>query len=232
MNDLTLKSRTAQTYEDLRGAIVQVRFLPGEKLRIESLCKALNASSGAVREALSRLTADGLVVAMPQKGFAVAPVSRKDLVDLTEVRVEIETRCLRGAIAEGDIDWEARILSIRHRLAAVTGAQTKAGSVQASEFHRLHELFHRELVSACPNGWWLRLREQLYVQSERYRRLSGPVDETARDIAGEHAEIVTATLARDAGTACATLACHLQQTTKILLGSGLPFSEDATTGTV
>ena len=218
MNDLTVKSRTAQTYKDLRGAIVQARFMPGEKLRIETLCKALDASSGAVREALSRLTADSLVVAMPQKGFVVAPVSRRGLIDMTEVRIEIETRCLSGAIANGDVDWEARVLSIRHRLAAVTGVQVMVGSVQAAEFHRLHELFHRELVSACPNGWWLRLREQLYVQSERYRRLSGPMDETARDIEGEHEEIATATLARDAGTACAALACHLQRTTKILLG--------------
>lgn len=230
MNEMTShKSRTAQTCDVLRDAIVCATYAPGERLRIDLLCKTLDASSGAVREALSRLTAEGLVQAQPQKGFIVALVSRRDLIDLTEVRVEIETRCLEAAIKAGDIDWEARVLSIRHRLSALTATLKSQKGDETKEWHAMHEKFHTELVAACPNLWWLRLREQLYVQSERYRRLSGPADEGARDIEAEHNEITDAALARDAKAAKAAMKRHLEQTTKILLTSKVPFSDDATT---
>jgi DNA-binding GntR family transcriptional regulator len=108
----------ALTLDLLREAIVHAEDQPGQKLRIDHLGKALNASTGAVREALSRLTAEGLVVAEPQKGFIVAPISQRNLRDLTDVRVAIETRCLEGSIEHGDLDWEGRVLSANHKLRA------------------------------------------------------------------------------------------------------------------
>lgn len=224
--DLQHKSRTARTCALLRDAIVRSQYKPGEKLRIDQLAKELTASSGAVREALSRLTAEGLVQAEPQKGFVVAPISRRDLEDMTEVRVEVEGRCLAGAIAHGDVDWEGRVLSVHHRLRALKGALRDPASREATRWHQLHGEFHNELTSACSNGCWLRLRNQLFVQSERYRRLSGPFDETGRDVDSEHDALAEATLARDVGAALGLMDEHLRRTTLILLSSRIPFSED------
>lgn len=219
------KSQTARTYEMLRDVIVQAHYAPGEKLRIDQICKELDASSGAVREALSRLTAEGLVVAEPQRGFAVAPISRRDLEELTEVRIEIESRCLAGSIVHGDVAWEGRVLSLQHQLRSLEPALKTPDSPNARRWHELHYAFHSELAKACGNSWWLRLREQLYLQSERYRRLSGPFDETGRDIAAEHDAIANAAIARDTETAVRHLADHLRRTTEILLNSRIPFSE-------
>lgn len=224
MNELTThKSRTAQTCDTLRDMIVQASYAPGEKLRIDQLCKALDASSGAVREALSRLTAEGLVQAQPQKGFIVAPVSRKDLIDLTEVRVAVECKCLTASITAGDVEWEARVLSARHRLAALTSPLRDPANPDVHTWHTMHEAFHQALVSACTNQWWLRMRDRLFVQSERYRRLSGPADRGDRDIAAEHHELAELTLARDIDAACASMTRHLERTTKILLTTDMPF---------
>ena len=63
------KSRTERTFAALRQALISGEFLPGIRLRIDQLGKQFDASTGAVRESLSRLTAEGLVVAEPQKGF-------------------------------------------------------------------------------------------------------------------------------------------------------------------
>lgn len=227
MNEIaTPKSRTARFYEELHGAIVDGRYPPGAKLRIDHLSREFAVSSGAVREALSRLTADGLVVAEPQKGFVVTPISRRDLKELTEVRVAVEGRCLAEAIKAGDLDWEGRVTSIQHRLGALGEAYREIGTPAARQWHRLHEEFHDELASGCRNGWWLRLRRQLYVQSERYRRLSGPADEFERNIVAEHAGIADATLARDTETAIRRLTEHLERTTAILLTSRMPFSDE------
>ena len=72
----TAASLTQRAYDQLREALLDCRFEPGEPLRIGELCKRLDASQGAVREALSRLTSEGLVEARPQRGFRVTPRRR------------------------------------------------------------------------------------------------------------------------------------------------------------
>ncbi len=213
------KNITAQTLDLLREAIVHAEYQPGHKLRIDQLAKSLSVSIGAVREALSRLTAEGLVVAEPNKGFIVAPISRRDLEDLTAVRVEVESTCLEQAIEHGDVDWEGRILSSHHKLRALGNAYMQPGTDAARQWHELHETFHDVLASACPNTWWLWLRRRLYVQSERYRRISGPIDGTQRDIVAEHEAIANAALARDAVAARKAMTMHLARTTEIILSS-------------
>lgn len=220
------KSRTARTCDLLRERIVSAVYAPGEKLRIEQLSKSLEASPGAVRESLSRMTAEGLVLSEPQKGFVVAPISRQDLEELTQVRITIECLCLKESIERGDVGWEADVLSLQHRLRALDGAVSKPESEEAASWHALHQQFHDVLASRCGNRWWLRLRAQLYLQSERYRRLSGPVDETGRDITAEHDAIADAAIARDTDSAVAALTLHLRRTTTILLNSNLPFRDD------
>jgi DNA-binding GntR family transcriptional regulator len=225
MEQSTHKSQTARTVDLLRSAIIEARHAPGERLRIDQLGKELDASTGAVREALSRLTAEGLVIAEPQRGFVVAPISRKDLEDLTEVRIEIECRCLVETIARGDLAWEGRLLSLQHQLRALEPAIKVEDHPEAARFHTLHHAFHAELTALCTNTWWLRLRRQLFLQSERYRRLSGPFDEQGRDISAEHDAIARAAIARHADEASQALGDHLRRTTEILLTSRIPFSD-------
>src|ERR1700709_2082797 len=109
-------SLTQRAYDLLREALLDCRFEPGEPLRIGELCKRLDASQGAVREALSRLTSEGLVEARPQRGFRVTPISAEDLRDLTTARIEIEELCLRHAIETGDVRWESRLVAAFHHL--------------------------------------------------------------------------------------------------------------------
>jgi DNA-binding GntR family transcriptional regulator len=223
------KSRTERTYNLLRDAIIHAKYAPGEKLRIDHIGKELEASVGAVREALSRLTAEGFVVAEPQKGFVVAPISRQDLVDLTEVRIDIECRCLEDTIKRADLDWEGRIISLQHRLRVLDSQASDPDGIFTSQWHIVHTQFHDELTSACANTWWLRLRRQLFIQSERYRRLSAPYDETGRNVSAEHDAIANAALARDVETARQKMTEHLRRTTTILLSSSLPFEDKPAT---
>jgi GntR family carbon starvation induced transcriptional regulator len=213
------KSITTRTYDRLRAAIVTNRFRPGSKLGIDVLRAELEASPGAVREALAALTSEGLVTAEPQRGFTVSLVSRKDLVDLTEARVAIELFCLQSSIEHGDLDWEGRILALSHQLSRLTPALLHPESEDALRWHQTHELFHSAITSACSNAWWLKLRRHLYIQSERYRWLSGPTSNYDRDINAEHNRIAEATVARDTETAKSLLEDHLRCTAEIVLRS-------------
>ena len=74
-----------------------------------------------VKGALSRLSAESLVIARPQRGFRVAPINTADVSDLTEVRIDIKLQCRRRAISKGNVDWEVAIVAANHALSRTTG---------------------------------------------------------------------------------------------------------------
>lgn len=212
---------TQGAYEQLRADLLACRILPGSRLKIQELCTRLSVSLGAIREALSRLTSEGLVLAEPQRGFRAAPISQEDLQDLTRVRIEIEGLCLRRAIEVGDVDWEARLVAAFHRLSRMPERAAADPARTSDEWAEAHAGFHMALADGCDSPWLLKLRSQLYDQSERYRRLSVPLTTEKRNIGEEHQGIVDAALARDADKAVALLSAHLSATTRILLTAKL-----------
>ena len=217
-------SLTAQAYDRIRGDILASRLPPGRKLKISELCATLGFGLGAVREALSRLTSEGLVESERNKGFRVTAITRAELEDLTRVRIMIEGECLRGAIKAGDLAWETGIVSARFELSRTPMRQE--GRL-GDGWSAAHARFHDALVAACPSPWLLRIRALLYAQSERYRSASVPLDRHARDVEAEHRAIAEAAIARDAGAACAAMRAHVEGTTAILLAAGLAEAEAA-----
>ena len=131
------KSLTSQAFERIRNDILLGTLRPSERLKIQALSEHYEIGATAVREALSRLVTDGLVESEDQKGFCVAPVSTKDLLDLTETRVDIEGLAIRKAIARGDVEWEAQVLSSFHRLSRTPPPTTPGASASETCRQRL-----------------------------------------------------------------------------------------------
>src|SRR3984957_6634653 len=207
----TAASLTQRAYDLLREALLDCRFEPGEPLRIGELCKRLDASQGAVREALSRLTSEGLVEARPQRGFRVTPISAADLRDLTAARIEIEELCLRHAIEAGDVHWEARILAAFHHLSRTPLLEPGAQARFNRRFVALHHSFFDVLVSS-PGGFWLaRARQMLQVQELRYYGRLRSFKPSERDLVGELREVMEAAIARNAARAAQLLVPHMRR---------------------
>ncbi|MDI1364291.1 MAG: GntR family transcriptional regulator, partial [bacterium] len=96
------RSQTRLAYEAIRADILTGKHAPDRKLKIQDLAADLKVSPGAVREALSRLVPEQLVVSLDQRGFVVAPLSVADLEDLTDLRCEVEAIALRRSVERGD----------------------------------------------------------------------------------------------------------------------------------
>ena len=212
---------TQGAYEALRADLLACRILPGSRLKIQDLCTRFSVSLGAIREALSRLTSEGLVHAEPQRGFRAAPISLADLRDLTMVRIEIERLCLKRSIMNGTVEWEARLVAAFHRLSRTPERAAADPKRSDDEWADAHAAFHAALVEGADSLWLLRLHAQLYAQSERYRRLSIPLARNERNVGREHQAILDAALARDTGRALSLLTQHLSLTTKILLDADI-----------
>jgi DNA-binding GntR family transcriptional regulator len=212
---------TQGAYEALRADLLACRIAPGSRLKIQDLCQQHEVSLGAIREALSRLTSEGLVVAEPQRGFRVSPISRADLEDLTMARIEVESLCLARAIAVGTVEWEARLVAAFHRLSRTPERVASDPARSADDWAEAHAGFHSALVDGADSPWLLRLHGQLYAQSERYRRLSIPLSSMDRDVDSEHRQIMEAALARDSERALGLMRRHIGVTTSILLSADM-----------
>lgn len=208
------RSQTSLAYEVIRSDILNGRLMPEKKLKIQELAAELNVSPGAVREALSRLVPEQLVVSRDQRGFIVAPLSLADLTDLTELRCEIEAIALRRAVVLGDVNWEANILAAEHRLRTPVAGCSEDDARQL--WRQNHAAFHAALISACGSRRLLALHAQLYEQSERYRGLMFRIGEN-RDTANEHHEIVALALARDAEGLVDAMVSHMRLTTQLIV---------------
>jgi GntR family carbon starvation induced transcriptional regulator len=212
------RSQTSWTYEVVRNDILSGRHSPGKKLKIQDLASELKVSPGAVREALSRLVPEQLVVSRDQRGFQVAPLSIADLQDLTDLRCEIEAIALRRSVELGDAHWEGQILAAAHRL-RVTPGRLADGALNPA-WVATHAQFHQALVSACGSRRLLALHSQLYEQSERYRGLSAHVV-SKRNVVDEHQEIVDYALARDADRLVASTLAHMRSTTDVIIAAAM-----------
>ena len=206
-------------YALLHAEILDGRLAPGAKIKISEVSTTLGFSPGAVREALSRLAAERMTVATAQKGHCVAGVSREELKDLTRTRVTIEQICLRSAIERGDIEWEAAIVAAYHRLHRIRPVAPDDQARMTGEWTRAHATFHAALAAACGSPWMLALREMLYAQSERYRRLSLALSQGARAVDAEHKALLDACLSRQGDLASCLIEEHLTRTADIILNA-------------
>ncbi len=95
----------------MREDILCCVLKPDQRLRFGELRQRYGTSVGTLREALSHLVSEGLARTEAGRGFTVAPISLADFLDLSELRVWLETRTLADAIRHGTDAWEAEIVS-------------------------------------------------------------------------------------------------------------------------
>lgn len=192
------ETRATQMYHRIREDILQGILPPGSKLQFEAMRKAYDSGLSPLREALARLSSEGLVILKDQKGFSVAPMSRKDLIDLTELRLMIEGRAVGLSLEKGDDEWEAQLMGAFHMLkkVAVTGGGDLR-QLDVIEWELRHREFHRILASASGSVHMEIMRERLFNLAERYRRLVRTRVLTRRGLVREHEEMLDLALARD-----------------------------------
>ena len=224
------QSRTlaADVFRRLRADIVSCRLSPGSALKFEVLKDAYGVSFSTIREALAALATEGLVATEGQRGFRVAPVSRSDLIDLTNARVLIEQHLLKLAIEQGDDEWEVSTAACLHRMEILE--QRHGSSFALTEDWKLaHQRFHESLVAASGSPTLIGVRANLYARAERYRSLSSKYRKFKRDKIVEHRAIMEAAFARKAEKAQVLIERHIRATTGNVLAFAAKFLEPETT---
>lgn len=209
-------TRTAEVFDDIRADLLNGQLAPGQRLKLVNLAGRFGGSLSVVREALTRLAEQGLVVSSPQRGFSVMPLSIDDLSDLTRTRIQVESLALRESIALGGLQWEAAVVSAFHTLDR-TPANGEDGRLN-EDWPISHRAFHQALLSGCRSPRLSGIVTALRDSAELYRRWYWALaEDQVRDLAGEHRALRDHALDRDADAAVATLSEHIDRAPRKLI---------------
>lgn len=230
-NDVALKSLNfvggtlaSDVLHRLREDIISCVLKPGEKLRFEGLREIYGASFSTLREALSCLAAERLVVAHGQRGFVVAPISAEDLLDVTDARVLIELECVSRAMQRGGETWKAGLMSAFHKLDRIDTALEGQQRV-SPEWEKAHFDFHEALVASAGSPTLRELRHSLFDRARRYRRISAMVRKVPRVKSDEHRIIMETVLSGEFEAAKVLMEKHVREVAQNILNNGLTVPE-------
>lgn len=214
-----VESLTDKVYVSLRADLLSCRLTPGSRLNIAVLGKQLSVSPGAVREALSRLSAEGLVEIERNRGFRAAALSKSDVEQLAFARKGIDVLCLREAMANGDIDWEASVVAAAHRAARLLEALGRSREDDEAYLAAFTD-FLNALFSAGRNRWLNRVRQHLSDQGERARAWFVPAAHPRLEFELYGPTFLDALLRRDVERAVAMLEAHHDAARKMVVEHG------------
>ena len=199
----------------LRTDVVSTRLKPGLKLRLHELSKLYGVGVSPLRDALSQLAGDGLVILESQRGFWVAPVSRADMRDVADTRRRLELMALELALDRGDAAWDGRIRAAYREFEPV---KQRVGDQQpiTEDWETRHRALHVALWSACGSPTLLRFCRQIHDRFHRYRRLALPTKSYMGALADDHGDIMKAVLQRDKPHALALLDHHIASSSRLI----------------
>ena len=209
-------TRASAVYEQLRTDITQGLLPPGSKLRVEAMGTRYGVGASPLREALSRLSAEGLVARSDQRGFSVAPLQWDELPILARNRVQLESLALRESIERRDAAWEHELVLLVHRLSRTPRSLSAEVFSPNPSWEELHREFHRTLLSRCPSRWLRGFCESLADEAYRFRQVAAGLSFSSRDAHAEHRAIFEAAIDGRADDAARLLEAHYLRTSALV----------------
>jgi DNA-binding GntR family transcriptional regulator len=188
---LPFRSEKERIYSELRKEILSFEINPRELLVEGFVAKRFGVSKAPVREALAILQRDGLIEALPRKGYMVTPVTFQDVRELFELRAVLEgsaAELAAGKITDQSLDYLANL-------------QPRSSTIK--EFLDYNLEFHSIIARESQNARLARLIQQT-------------IDEMGRAIAaayefGEHDDLIEALRSRDPARARIAMVTHIRE---------------------
>src|SRR6478609_7156553 len=190
-------------YRRIRSDIIFGVLTPSGRLKLDSMKEDYGVSVSTLREILNRLASEGFVVAEGQRGFEVAPVSIQNLRELAQLRILLEHHAMAESFRAGDVEWEGRVVSAHHKLAATERTVLKEGD--DPELRKRYDgEFHQALISSCGSRELMHTHAIVFDKYFRYAlRYRGT--ETIE----QHRALLECALERDAEKARKILVDHI-----------------------
>jgi DNA-binding GntR family transcriptional regulator len=195
-------------YEALKERVMDQGLSPGARLNIDGLAGELGVSPTPVREALARLSAEGLVKSMPFRGYAVMPLlTPRGFANLMHVRRLIEIDAARQAASRVIL---AQLRAMERELQELAASRPQARFMSFREYLHHDQVFHELLIEAADNDVLFDTYRSLNVHAQLARLYHARGEVSSESTAAEHDAIFRALEARDPDAAARAVAAHLE----------------------
>jgi DNA-binding GntR family transcriptional regulator len=196
---------SARIYSDLRAELVSMERRPGEVISEAEIALSYGVSRTPVREAILKLSDEGLVEIFPQSGIFVSRIPLAALPEAIIIRKALEETAARLAAERATSSQILTLHSILERQREADAAGDR------DSFHQADETFHGTIaeVAKYPGIWTLIL--QVKVNVDRFRRLTLPQTGRMAQVIAEHAVILAAIEQHDPEAARRAMGAHLER---------------------
>jgi DNA-binding GntR family transcriptional regulator len=184
----------------LRQMIVEGQLEPGGRINEVHLAARLKISRTPLREALSRLVAEGALTSLPRLGFYVCPLTVEEFEQIYPIRALLDPAALQAAGLPSD-----------KRLARLSALNRKLGETRDPEAAiALDDAWHLELLADCPNATLMGLIEQFIWRTRRYELALMRERRNLKRTVRHHGDILEALRRADLNGACAALKRNME----------------------
>lgn len=209
-------------YGQLRAAILNGVFVPGQMLRQEEVAARMGVSRSPLREALPRLEAEGIVVMHPRRGYAVAELRPEQVREAFDLRVLLETQMAAHSIAHRTEAHIARVYELSAQMRQISESTTDEGAL--ARWSDLNLAFHDALLLPAGRPHYMRSLATARGMIEAYIRTEVRLTGDIRQAQDEHSQFAVAFVNGDTPAFIALMRQHSRHTCERLL-AGLQAQE-------
>jgi DNA-binding GntR family transcriptional regulator len=188
---VTIPLLTERAYEQLRRDIISCSIPPGTEISEGQLCSQYDLGKAAVRVALTRLSHDGLVRAIPRRGYMVVPVTLQDIQDVFELRLMLEPAAAR--LAAGKVNAQ----QLRMYDEVCCAGYEPGNAKSTARFLEANKAFHVAIAKATGNARLATTVEHLLDEMTRLMHLGLGLRKRAQEAQYEHKALVKALVRAD-----------------------------------
>lgn len=197
-----------QAYRQIKEKIVTCQYTPGMMLNEATLLEEIDSGRTPIREALSRLEQEQLIVILPKKGVMVADLTLKEICDVYHVRLLLEPHIIRTWGSQVPMD---QLTAYRDRLSYFTE------EMDLPARNALDDQLHKLIINSCPNGYLLHMSRHLYDQNQRIRITVGQLAHRMKQNISDHIVIADRLLEKDYEQAALEMHRHIDQSKQEIL---------------
>jgi DNA-binding GntR family transcriptional regulator len=201
----------ARIADEIRRGIKEGRYAPGQRLIESDLTRTLGVSRGPLREAMSRLAGDGLLVIEPNRGATVRALTRDEVRSISTIREALEG--LAARLAAAHISEGTNLAEFKRTWADF--ASTK-GRASAHEYVFANEHFHTLIVRLSGNAPLAQLLDQLRTPVYRFQFQSRLTADAIGRGHEDHRDVANAIIAGDPDRAERAMRRHLRNSAKLI----------------
>jgi DNA-binding GntR family transcriptional regulator len=198
-------TRVEYAAECLREQILAGNLGAGERIHLDTIAQSLGMSAIPLREALRVLGGEGLVVPSPHRGYTVARVTVADFDETYRLRLLLEPLAVSLAVPqlrEPDFVVLAQQLDLFERAYR---------NENWHDYRVHHRAFHIGIYEKAQSSWLLRFTDMLWLNTERYQRMTTMIAGELEQRMQEHRQILAACITGQADEAAGLMLDHLSR---------------------